>query len=154
MIKAWRRTDGKYRLDFGDSYSVILTYPHNGGSLTYMGGEWDREQKQWIVPEMALGAFKGVEKMYGVVAGPSSCGCEPAGFRWVTESEVKAGKTLETRCPRCSLLWHQRAEIAYGRVLEQRETSARCDIIDVCGEADEAEAIYASEFAHKVGALT
>lgn len=152
MIRAWRRADGKYRLDFGKDYTVHLTYPENGGDMSHLGGEWDDEHRMWVVPESGLEPFRRsrstIEKMYGVVAGPSSCGCEPAGFRWVTESEVKAGQTTMKPCHDCAMRRFHPPSGPFAYVRHQ------CDIIDVCGEADFAEAVYAAEFAHRVGAIT
>jgi hypothetical protein len=83
------------------------------------------------------------EKVFGVVTGPSYCGCEPAEFRWVTEKELEAGRTDPRICLECG------AGIGLSHTVFRQY-----DVIDVCGEADVAEAVFAAEFADKLAAIT
>lgn len=138
MIRAWRRADGRYRLDFGTGRFGVPINVH--WALRDSGAERDAERGGWIIPAKHLARFRPYEKMFGVVAGPSSCGCEPPRFRWVTESEVRKGHTDALLCEGC----------CYSADPPGRTIHRQCDIIDVCGEADVAEAVFDAEFKQKL----
>jgi hypothetical protein len=70
-------------------------------------------------------------------------------FRWVGEREMKAGWTEYRVCPTCSDL---PKTIGVYEVFDT--VHFRCEIIDCCGEADFAEAVYEAEFRHRIEALT
>lgn len=145
MIKAWRRPDGKYRLTF-DSWAEEKPL-HIERIKGRRGCNPRLEDATWTCDGYYVDMI-GAQKVYGVLAGPSSCGCEPLGFRWVTESEVKAGQTTMKPCHDCAMRRFHPPSGPFAYVRHQ------CDIIDVCGEADFAEAVYEAEFAHRVGAIT
>lgn len=136
MIRAWRRPDGRYRLEFSSPMDAIpLEHPSS------YGAERDASTKSWSVPEESLPQLE-AEKVFGVITGPSSCGCEPAMFRWVTEGEVQAGRTPVRPCGKCKS--SARIDLN-GHSITCREAHW-CDIIDVCGEADVAMSVYEAEF--------
>ena len=139
MIRAWRLPDGRYRLEGRgvgpEGWRAVRVRGARGSTRD------DPETGEPTVADAAAAAGLGAERVFGVVAGPSSCGCEPAGFRWVVE-EVDRGVTDPVTCPRCG-----------AGVGPDHAASRRHDIVDVCGEADVAEAVYRAEFAAKLEAL-
>lgn len=137
MIRAWRLPDGRYRL----STTRIVDFRRLEDPAT--GWRYNPVLGMRTYPEWSLEGL-GAEKVYGVVTGPSSCGCQPTMFRWVTGSEVRAGKTLANECLRCTDY--------SGRFVDPR--AHQCDIIDVCGEAEVAESVYEAEFRSGVEALS
>jgi hypothetical protein len=100
----------------------------------------DPELEEWAVPEEKVAVIK-AEKIFGVVVGPSSCGCHPAGFQWVGEKEVRAGKTRSWHCRECTRKERARLDSRLGVFYRHK-------IIDVCGEPDVAEAVFEAEFRH------
>lgn len=136
MIQAWKRADGRYRLiPMTDEDGISLAWIN----LTAIDRLLVAKDGKWTCNADVLPHLK-AEKVYGVIAGPSSCGCEPAMFRWVTGSEVEAGRTKEKYCPECNLARHPNDFVFRYH---------QCDIIDVCGEGDEGRAVYEAEFAAK-----
>lgn len=131
MLLAWRRPDGRYAIfqADGDWSGMILRTGFNPALHEVSVAE------AAIPPE--------ARRVYGVVTGPSSCHCEPAGFRWVTESEVRAGRTQAELCHACC----ERYEVIFGY---ERTIFFDREIIDVCGEADVAESVYEQEFARSL----
>lgn len=149
MIRAWRlgEVDGEVR------YALIvgaLSGWLEGQELARRAGI-DAMSGQWVVPEEGLERHK-AEKVFGVITGPSSCGCEEPGFRWVTEGEVESGRTAAMDCTRCpggeDILDEDGVLLGY-----TEEARHQCDIIDVCGEADVAREVYDAEFKAGIEAL-
>lgn len=142
MIRAWRLADGRYRL-VADRVRDWPILDPRGWML--LATSLDDTRPGLVVDERLLGAL-GAQRVYGVVAGPSSCGCEPARFRWAAESEVGAARTARRPCPNGCVL--------SGKYLGGAPRQVHhCTIIEVCGEADVAEEVYDAEFRSRVEAL-
>jgi hypothetical protein len=138
-LLAWRQPDGRYVIRVGAPPGWFAGTTRAGWYMgTYTGTTRAADISSrgwWIVPEEEACEL-GAAKVFGVVVSRSSCGCDPAGFRWATEKEVQVGRTEPMFCTRCR---------------PGTSVYSHHDIIDVCGEADVAEAVYEAEFRTKLG---
>jgi hypothetical protein len=150
MIKAWRRPDGRYTMISGTLSGWL-----DGREFMRRAGIDPEKMTNWVLDAKDID-WTTTEKVFGVLAGPSSCGCEPAGFRWVTESEVKAGRTVEKQCRACTP--SPRADVSPSGTCITFAVPApvcyECEIIEIMGEADVARQVYEAEFAGKYEGVT
>jgi hypothetical protein len=144
-MRAWKNQDGNYRL----GPRVTLGPPRDeydpefkDGALRAVGGRFDDAAGRWILPAEGVAGL-GIRRVFGVVAGPTDCGCSPAIFSYVGEDEVGRGRTDLEICLGCS----RRARERGGPI---RGVFVGRDIIDICGEADEARAVYDAEFKSRI----
>jgi hypothetical protein len=125
-MTAWKQEDGSYLLR---NEGLSRETWRRKDLIRSLGGRWLRRNTCWVVPAEALVEL-GAKRMYGVIREPYCH--EPIAFVFADEGEVKAGRMSRGFCTYCDSHWGRPA------------------IIDVCGESDEARAIYEAEFRARI----
>lgn len=94
MLRAYRLPDGLYALvsDFPRE-----TY-NRREQIKRLGGTWDRESRQWLIPEAAMGPLR-VRRMMMVVR-DAFCHT-PIEVIYVTEDDARAEIDPDAFCLRC-----------------------------------------------------